>query len=167
MVRKKFSEVRAQISGQQLVTVALMPRIDKGYNLITLEWFMRTSISPAMFAISIGTTRYSHACLQAAKHFNLIFPSQNMQAETRYWGSMSGNTEDKLEKSGVNYFRGRLAGLPIIKDAACVFECEYVSQIKSGDHVIYIGEVKYSWQNTEVNPLNAQDLRQPSETSTS
>jgi flavin reductase (DIM6/NTAB) family NADH-FMN oxidoreductase RutF len=44
---------------------------------------------------------------------------------------------------------GKLQKLPVLKDAAAVFECEVVTQVKSGDHTIFVGEVKYSWSDPE------------------
>ncbi len=39
----------------------------------------------------------------------------------------------------------------MLKDAVACFECEIATQIRSGDHTIYIGEVHYSWENPEEN----------------
>ena len=33
-------------------------------NIMTAEWYMRTSIEPPMFAISIGNIRHTHTLLQ-------------------------------------------------------------------------------------------------------
>ena len=61
------------------VALAVTEKPQGGYNLITIEWFMRTSIQPPMFAISIGHTRFSHECLQQNRFFNLVFPSVEMK----------------------------------------------------------------------------------------
>ena len=120
-----------------------------GYNLITIEWFMRTSLQPPMFAISIGKTRYSHECLEANRYFNLIFPSLKMKPLLTFCGSNSGRDMDKFAENNVEFISGKLHKLPVLKDAVACFECEVVSQILSGDHTIYIGKVHYSWQNPE------------------
>lgn len=131
------------------IALAVTQKPDGGYNLITLEWFMRTSGQPAMFAISIGHTRYSHICLEENRYFNLVFPSAEMKSLCSFSGSRTGKDTDKLLESGVEHIPGKLHKLPVLTDAAAVFECEVISQIRSGDHTIFIGEVKYSWSNED------------------
>ncbi len=131
------------------VVLAVTQKPDGGYNLITLEWFMRTSIQPPMFAISIGHNRFSHQCLEAHRLFNLVFPSKEMKELLAIAGSTSGADGDKLEAGKVQHFPGKLGKLPVLSDAVAVFECEVVSQVRSGDHTIYVGEVKHSWANDD------------------
>jgi flavin reductase (DIM6/NTAB) family NADH-FMN oxidoreductase RutF len=37
----------------------------------------------------------------------------------------------------------------VLKDSVAVFECEVVTQVKSGDHTIYVGQVHYNWFNPD------------------
>ncbi len=131
------------------VALAVTEKPSGGYNLITLEWFMRTSIQPPMFAISIGHTRFSHDCLQQSRFFNLVFPSVGMKPLCAMAGSSSGREIDKFEQGKVEFTWGKLHKLPVLKEAVAVFECEVVTQVRSGDHTIYVGEVRYSWANPE------------------
>ena len=131
------------------VALVVTQKPTSGYNLITIEWFMRTSLQPPMFAISIGESRYSHECLQANRYFNLVFPSLKMKQLLSLCGSNSGRDMDKFTVAKVEYIQGKLNKLPVLKDAVACFECEVVSEIRSGDHTIFIGQVHYSWQNQE------------------
>ena len=131
------------------VALAVVAKPAGGYNLITLEWFMRTSIQPPMFAISIGHTRFSHECLQDCRHFNLVFPSVEMKSLCTLAGSTSGREIDKFEQGKVEFVWGKLRKLPVPKEAVAVFECEVTTQVRSGDHTIFVGEVRYSWANPE------------------
>ncbi|HRY84569.1 MAG TPA: flavin reductase family protein, partial [Candidatus Cloacimonadota bacterium] len=102
-----------------------------------------------MFAISIGHSRFSHDCLEAHRYFNLVFPSLEMKALLSLCGSASGRDTDKFETGKVASFPGKLHKLPILSEAVANFECELITQVRSGDHNIYVGEVKYSWLNEE------------------
>ena len=139
------------------VALAVTEKPDGNYNLITIEWFMRTSIQPPMFAISIGLSRYSHECLEHSRFFNLVFPSPELKPLLSLCGSNSGRDMDKFTAGNVQYFPGKLHKLPILKQAVANFECEVVSQVRSGDHVIYIGEVAYSWHDPEQQVFFYQD----------
>jgi flavin reductase (DIM6/NTAB) family NADH-FMN oxidoreductase RutF len=131
------------------VVLAVTEKPGGGYNLITLEWYMRTSIQPPMFAISIGHTRFSHDCLMENRYFNLVFPSKDMKPLCALAGSTSGRDTDKIEKGGMQSFPGRLHKLPVPSDAVAVFECEVISQVRSGDHTIFTGEVRHCWADHE------------------
>lgn len=158
MQRVEFSKALAVIKHPQKVAVAFVQIDDKKFNAITLEWFMRTSIEPPMFAISIGHTRYSHQCLQENRKFNLCFPSPQQKDFVKISGTKSGREIDKMAEIEGSWFKGRYAGLPILKNAAACFECDVITQVSSGDHTIFVGQVKYSWIEGEKIPFTLKDF---------
>ena len=134
----------------RLALAVSMPK-DGPANIITLGWFMRTSIKPPMFAISIGLTRYSHEILSENRNFVLAVPSINMAEQTMQCGLQSGRNVGKIAEFGIKTRRGKLTNIPILADAVANFECKTITQVRSGDHTIFVGEVKYSWQNDDEN----------------
>lgn len=124
---------------------------NRGANIITLGWFMRTSIQPPMFAISVGLTRYSHQLLSENRKFVLAIPSTKMAEQVLQCGTQTGKDVDKIEEFNIKVKRGKLSDIPILIDAVANFECKTITQIRSGDHTIFIGEVKYSWHNENSN----------------
>lgn len=157
MHRIDFNTAKLHITHPSKIAVASSFCDDK-INLITLEWFMRTSINPPMFAISIGKTRFSHYCLEKNRYFNLCFPSKEMKNFAVISGKYSGKNTDKLKLSKEKYFEGRYRKLPVFSNAAANFECETITQITSGDHIIYVGKVIYSWLNSEKKLLLYKDM---------
>jgi flavin reductase (DIM6/NTAB) family NADH-FMN oxidoreductase RutF len=158
MERKTYAEAVKAVKKPAKIALAVVQDATGKFNTITLEWFMKTSIKPPMLAISIGHTRYSYQCLQDFRYFNLCFPSVEMKEAALISGSRSGSDTDKLELMQEDFFPGRLAKLPIFKNAVANFECEIVTQVRSGDHTIFVGEVKYSWANNSKKPLLFKDL---------
>ncbi len=144
-----FTEAYSHIHLPAKVALAVTEKPDGGYNLITIEWFMRTSIQPPMFAISIGHSRYSLECLEQTRFFNLVFPGDELHPLCNLAGSNSGRDMDKFIEGKVDFFPGKLHKLPILKESVVTFECEVVTQVKSGDHNIYVGQVHYTWHNAE------------------
>ncbi|NLO43944.1 MAG: flavin reductase family protein [Candidatus Cloacimonetes bacterium] len=142
---KAYMKTRLPSKGVLIVS----EKPDGNHNIMTAEWFMRTSIDPPMFAISVGHPRYTHDCLMDKRYFNLIFPGKEMNELMRLAGSKSGREIDKFTAGEIEYFPGKLRKLPVLKDALACFECEIISQIKSGDHTVFIGQVRYSWLNDE------------------
>jgi len=157
MQRLEINKVVQKVKHPQKVAVAIVQIEPEKYNSITLEWFMRTSIDPVMFAISIGHTRFSYNCLQEYRVFNLCLPGVDLADFVRLSGTKSGSEVDKLKTIEGKWFKGRFAGLPILKDAAANFECEVITQVKSGDHTIYVGKVKYAWLG-DAKPLTVEEL---------
>ena len=151
-----FATAHAQAKHPARVAIAVVQAPDGRPNMITLEWFMRASLEPPMLAISIGHGRYSYECLQQNRWFNLVLPSPDMAELARLCGSASGRDVDKF--AGVSWFKGRLAGLPVLQGAAAVFECEMVTQVRSGDHTIYVGEVKHSWRTPGLRALTVEEI---------
>ena len=158
MKREEFGKVSVATKHPARVALAIVEDKDGKYNMITLEWFMKTSIKPPMFAISIGHTRYSHECLQTVRFFNLCFPAKEMIDVSNICGSKSGRDIDKFGETGVEWFSGRLAKLPILKEAKANFECKVITQVRSGDHTIFVGEVKHSWLDEEKEVQTVKDL---------
>ena len=153
-----FTTAAAATKKPAKIVIAVVKDKNDKINMITLEWFMRTSIKPPMFAISIGHTRYSYECLQNFRYFNLCIPSKEMAKAAEICGTKSGRDIDKLDLINQDWFAGKFKKLPIFKNALANFECEVVTQVKSGDHTIYVGEVKYSWLNEGKKILLFEDL---------
>ncbi len=143
----ELSSAYAQVHLPAKVALVVTKKPDGMFNLMTLQWFMRTSIQPPMFAISIGNNRFSHSCIEENRYFNLVFPTVEMKPICSTAGSTTGSEVDKFELTQVDYIDGKFQKLPVLTQAKAVFECEVVSQFRSGDHTIYVGEVKYSWLN--------------------
>lgn len=158
MLHTSYSEAVAAVKRPAKITFAVVKDKNGKYNTITLEWFMKTSIKPPMLAISIGHSRYSYECLQNFRYFNLCFPSLEMRDAAVLSGSKSGRDIDKIDTMGEDHFPGKLAKLPIFRNAVANFECEIVTQVRSGDHTIFVGEIKHSWVDKNRSVLLFKDL---------
>lgn len=131
------------------ISIALARDPTGKYNPITLSWAMLTSIEPPMFAISVGRERYSLAALRHARSFVLSLPSDRMQADVIYHGTRSGRDEDKLALCGTATQAADRIDCVLLADAVANFECEIVSELATGDHVIFVGQVVASHVNRD------------------
>ncbi len=140
-----MSDVNSFIRKNSKVALVVSEKPEGGYNIITVEWFTRTSIQPPMFAISIGHNRFTYECLEENRFFNLVFPSTEQKDLLKLCGSQSGRDLDKFAEGNVKHIPGKLNKLPVLIDAIVNMECNIVSQIRSGDHTVYIGQVHKLW----------------------
>jgi len=151
MIQCGYTDAVKRMSRPSRLVLAVSKPKDGSANIITLGWFMRTSIKPPMFAISVGLTRYSHEILSENRNLVLAVPSTNMAEQTMQCGLQSGRDVDKIKEFNIKTNMGKLTSIPILTDAVANFECKTITQVRSGDHTIFVGEVKYSWQNDDKN----------------
>jgi len=122
------------------------------YNPIALGWTMIVSHEPPMMAVAIGRTRYSLEAFRSSGEFVIAFPSEHQQAETLLYGTKSGRTTDKLAAAGANTQPAEKIDCVLLADAVANFECRTVSELPTGDHVVFVGEIVRSHVNET--PLN-------------
>jgi len=110
-------------------------------NAIGLGWWTITSWEPQMIAISVGLTRYSRQCIDDCKEFVLCFPSEELKEGAWLCGTKSGKDIDKLKEAGLETVPAKVVKPPIIGGSTVAFECKVVSQLETGDHILYVGQV--------------------------
>ena len=118
-------------------------------NPITLGWTMITSQQPPMMAVSIGLTRYSHDVFQQADEFVIAMPSEQQADETMFFGTKSGRDRDKFAEAGTKLQPAAKVDGVLMANAVANFELRKVGQMRTGDHVIFVGEVVCSHANAK------------------
>ncbi len=116
-------------------------------NPITLGWTMIVSHDPPMMAVSIGKTRYSLEAFRSAGEFVIAFPSEHQQEETLLYGTKSGRDLDKLGAAGAVTQIAKEIDCVLLADAVANFECRIVSELATGDHVVFVGQIVRSHRN--------------------
>lgn len=123
------------------------------YNPISMAWAMFTSIEPPMVAISIGLNRYSREAIEHSGEFVFVLPSEAMGEAVRYFGNTSGRDINKLKELGIATQPATKIDNVLLSDAAANFECVVKSKVRSGDHMIYAGEIIASHINVDSEAL--------------
>jgi len=131
------------------VVIVLAKEQSGRINPITLGWTMPTSHEPPMMAFSVALRRYSLGVLRAAKECVIAYPSELQAEETLMFGTKSGRDTDKLELSGLKTVPATVVDCVLLDDAVANFECRLVSELSTGDHVIFAGEIVASFVNPE------------------
>ena len=104
-----------------LVTV----KAEKKVNIITLGWFMCTSIEPPMIAISIGHSRFSHDLILKEKEFGVSFVAHEMEKDMLFCGTHSGRDVDKFKETGLRPFPSKVSSLNSIICSNGAPSCEF------------------------------------------
>ena len=131
------------------VVIVLAKEKSGRINPITIGWTMLTSHNPPMMAFSVGIKRYSLNVLREAGECVIAFPSELQGEETFLFGTKSGRDTDKIDISGVTTVPAKAVDCVLLDDAVANFEVKLKSEMLTGDHVIFAGEVVGAYVNPD------------------
>jgi flavin reductase (DIM6/NTAB) family NADH-FMN oxidoreductase RutF len=119
-------------------------------NIITVAWAMPTSSSPPLVAISISPQRHSHSLIQQSGEFIINVPTLEQLQAVYACGSFSGRSFDKFKKAGLTPIPAKKVKAPAIRECVAHMECIVDSQVKTGDHTVFVGKVVAAYANPGV-----------------
>ncbi len=115
--------------------------------VMTAGWKMRASFKPPMLAIAVGKNRTTHQNISATGEFVVAVPGADLAKEALDCGMPSSNDQDRFELCGFSKKPGSFVKAPLIEKCIASFECKLSGQVESGDHTVFVGEVKAAWLN--------------------
>jgi flavin reductase (DIM6/NTAB) family NADH-FMN oxidoreductase RutF len=131
------------------VVIAIAKDKNGKANPVTLGWTMIVSGNPPMMAIAVARKHYSIEAITHSKCFTIAFPSAQMAEAALFFGSRSGRTTDKLAEFDCATEPAKEIDSLLLTDAVANFECRLQSQVPTGDHITFIGEIVCSHINTK------------------
>jgi 3-hydroxy-9,10-secoandrosta-1,3,5(10)-triene-9,17-dione monooxygenase reductase component len=102
---------------------------------LTVNSFTALSLEPPLVLWSLRSVSPSLSAFEAARYFAVNVLSERQLALSRRFASP---VADKFDHGEWHVGEG---GVPVLNEAAAVFECEIHSQQVAGDHVLFIGSV--------------------------
>ena len=108
---------------------------------MSASWVMYTSIEPAMLAVSIGFERNTYELLKQQDEFVISIPSEGMAAEVDFFGSNSGRDMNKLKELGTATQPAEVIDNVLLREASVNYECRVTGTLRTGDHMIFAGEI--------------------------
>ena len=131
------------VTGVTIVTTCEIDGTPRGF---TANSFTSVSLDPPLILICIGDFNESSELFKKSKNFAVNILNENQMDISNLFSSP---TSKRFEKT--QWIKGDL-GSPIIKGSLAWFECKNHDQIRSGDHIILIGNVK-SFKKKSGRPL--------------
>lgn len=110
-------------------------------DLMVASWGGVCNSSPPCLAVSLRTTRLTHANIMASRAFTVNIPSLRQLAETDYLGMVSGRDLDKFRATGLTAVKSELVCAPLVREFPLTLECRLVQSIDLGSHTQFIGEI--------------------------
>jgi flavin reductase (DIM6/NTAB) family NADH-FMN oxidoreductase RutF len=106
------------------------------------------SLEPPLISFCLNKNAASLSAFAKCDVFSVSILAENQEEISRHFAS---HLDDKF--AGIKYHLGATYDCPLIEHAICWLECEKVQEFSTGDHIIFIGVVKTSKINNDLNPL--------------
>ncbi len=108
---------------------------------LACAWHVALSFDPPLFAVAISPKRYSYRLLKKGKEFTVNFLTFDKIGIIATLGRTSGREIDKFSTYKIKTTASSEIETPVLKDAYAAYECRLVKQYRTGDHVLFVGEV--------------------------
>ncbi|TRO45763.1 flavin reductase family protein [Candidatus Bathyarchaeota archaeon] len=145
----EFSSAYRLLHPMHTVLVSCVGKAGKP-NVLPLAWAMPTSRHPALIAVSVAPSRYSHRLIEETKEFVVNLPTVEIVKETLFCGRTSGKKTNKFDETELTPMPAKKVKAPIIEECVAHLECILHNQFKTGDHTIFVGEVVAAYANKGV-----------------
>ena len=111
-------------------------------NFMSVVWQTQLSFAPPLHGVWISPKRYTHGLILEAKKFGIAFYPFEKKDVFVIGGRYSGKDTDKVKLGGFNVLTGKILQVPLIEGFYAAFECELKDIVNTGDHDLFVGEIK-------------------------
>src|SRR5439155_17952203 len=102
---------------------------------LTVNSFTSVSLNPILVLVCLDNKLSGLQSFKNSKHFGISILSEHQEDLSRMFAKKDS------ERPASIYFEGKL-GIPLLRNAVAVMECEVVEVYPGGDHQIFLGRVE-------------------------
>lgn len=124
-----------------VVPAVVVVKVGDELDALACAWHTALSFEPPLFAVSVSPKRYSYKLLRKSGEFTANFLTFDNIGIIAAVGRTSGKEIDKFPRFKIKTIPSSSIETPVLKDAYAAYECRLVRQYKTGDHVLFVGEV--------------------------
>ncbi|MGM0472124.1 MAG: flavin reductase family protein [Bacillota bacterium] len=111
-------------------------------NALAVAYATNCSYDPPMIMVGIVPSRYSYDLIKETGVYVVNLVPEELKEEYYYLGKYSGRDQDKLAELDLELEGGFEVDAPLLLDFPINIECKVVDSVKTGSHVMFIGEIK-------------------------
>ena len=142
MIEKKPAAIRACLKPAPNVLVSCRSAAGED-NALVVAYCCNCSYDPPMLMVGIVPSRHSYPMIKETGVFVVNLVPKSLSEQFKYLGSVSGRTENKLEKLGMRLGDGLKVNAPILLDCPVNIECRVVGSIVTGSHEMFAGRIEH------------------------
>ena len=125
---------------------------DGQVNVMPVGWSTIASGSPLLYAVAVNTRHHTTRLIRETGEFVVAAPSARMGPAAWYCGTHSGRDGSKIEPSGLRLVPAASVRVPLLADAVYNLECTLHTEVVTGDHVLFVGEIVAAHLNEQAGP---------------
>ena len=111
-------------------------------NALVVGFTANVSLEPPMIMVGIVPSRFSHHMVKESGCFVINLPGKGYEKEYAYFGSKSGQDEDKFAAMNIRWKDAEKVNAPIMTECPVSIECSVVESTMPGTHELFIGKVE-------------------------
>jgi flavin reductase (DIM6/NTAB) family NADH-FMN oxidoreductase RutF len=119
-------------------------------NIMNAAWGGIVCSRPPCVSVSLREATRSYHNIQYSKAFTINFPSEKHVMEADYVGLVSGDDQDKFQKTGLTPVKSKLVNALYVKEFPCALECNLIREVRLGSHTMFVGEIMGVVADSEV-----------------
>jgi len=129
-------------------------RDDSGVAAGTINWLSQSSFTPPWIMVAIKADSTLHRAIANSRKFivHVVAKDQKELATAFFRGA-------ELSGDRLNGYRleSTANGIPLLADPPAWFECRVTSDVRGGDHTIFVAEVVDAGVRKDAEPLTLRD----------
>ena len=137
------------------LTVIITSGTPEHPNAMAVSWHTYLSFNPPLYGVSISPKRYTCELIRQHGDFGVNFLPFELSEKVWLVGSYSGKQFNKIQKFDLEIMKASKINAPILQQSLVALECKVIKEVKTGDHIFFIGEIVYAWVQENI-LLNAQ-----------
>lgn len=111
-------------------------------NFMPASWCFPLSFEPLMFGVSISKKRFTYDLIHKSKEYVINIPGSELKQVIEKFGRVSGRDQNKFALTTLTPEKSEKVNAVSIKECIQFIECEVINEIETGDHVLFVGQVK-------------------------
>lgn len=137
----------AKLTSPNPVSLICTQKPDGAINLATVSWWTYLSFNPGMIAFAMAKPSYTGEMVRNNHEAILAIPGAEIAEAVMGCGSTSGRNTDKVKTFGIEMASvpGSAVQVPVHSRAA--IHCHLKEYLETGDHYLYICDVKQVYGN--------------------
>jgi flavin reductase (DIM6/NTAB) family NADH-FMN oxidoreductase RutF len=116
-----------------ITVVTTRDKEGKPYGL-TVNSFTSVSLNPVLVLVCLDLRLSGLQSFRDSRHFGVSILSEHQEDISRIFAKKDAERPVEI------FFEGKL-GMPLLKNALAIMECQTVKVYEGGDHLIFLGEV--------------------------
>jgi flavin reductase (DIM6/NTAB) family NADH-FMN oxidoreductase RutF len=124
-------------------------------SMMTANWLTQCSFEPPLLMLAVESDSHSRQVIEGSGAFAINLYESGQRDLAGDLGRTFGKHPEKINAAA--WQPGPQTGSPVLESAMAWVECQIVSRLPAGDHILFVAEVVEVGLNREGDPLTLKE----------